>query len=297
MRSFLLFLSVVVLSVNILKAQEKEPVHYVDPFIGTDFFGHTFPGPCLPNGMVQLSPDIGTKGWTYCAGYVYSESSIIGFSHKHWSGVGMVDGGEVLLMPTLGDKIQVIPGSLKNPDEGYRSRFNHDNEIASAGYYSVLLDDTKIKVELTTTKRAGFHRYTFPKAQNSRIILDLGHQIGNFSPVGKSELRILDNKRIEGVKSGGFGNVYFVAEFSKPFKYYGTFDASYVTPESGGSLFPYKSGEAGNKIGAFLNYDTEENEQILVKVGISYTSVEGARKNLEAEIRLCDFESVRNKAR
>lgn len=297
MRSYLFLLAILVLLVSYSSAQDKNPVDFVDPFIGTDFFGHTFPGPCLPNGMVQLSPDVGTKGWTYCAGYIYSENSIMGFSHKHWSGVGMVEGGEVLIMPTRGDKIQVIPGSLKNPDEGYRSGFSHENESASPGYYSVLLDDTKIKVELTATKRVGFHRYTFPKAANSRIILDLGHQIGNFSPVGKSELRILDNYRIEGVKSGGFGNVYFVAEFSKPFKYYGTFDASYVTPESGGSLFPYKSGEAGGKIGAFLNYDTEENEQILVKVGISYTSIEGARKNLEAEIPHWDFERVKTEAR
>ena len=286
------------LGVAVHKASgQKNPVDYVDPFIGTDFFGHTFPGACLPNAMVHLSPDVHTQGWTYCAGYIYSESSIMGFSHTHWSGVGMVNGGEVLLMPHIGDKLQIIPGSRKNPDEGYRSRFDHANELASPGYYSVLLKDYNINAELTSTQRAGFHRYTFPKADNARIILDLGHQIGNMSSGGISNLKIIDNYRIEGAKSAGLGNVYFVAEFSKPFKYYGTFDASYVTPESGGSVFPYKNAEAGNKIGAFVNYDTNQDEQILVRVGISYTSIEGARKNLQAEIPHWDFDKVKNDAR
>ena len=129
--------------------------------------------------MVHLSPDVNNQGWTYCAGYVYSESSIMGFSHTHWSGVGMVNGGEVLIMPTVGDKLQVTPGPLSNPDEGYRSRFDHADETATPGYYSVFLKDYKVKAELTATRRAGFHRYTFPKANNSQIILDLGHQIGS----------------------------------------------------------------------------------------------------------------------
>ncbi len=275
---------------------EKQPSEYVNPFLGTDFFGHTFPGASLPYAMVHLSPDVGTKGWTYCAGYVYSENSIMGFSHTHWSGVGMVNGGDILLMPVVGDKLQIIPGSKNNPDEGYRSRFSHDDETASPGYYSVLLKDYKIKAELTATRRAGFHRYTFPKANNAKIILDLGHQIGNMKSDEVSELSIIDNHRIEGEKAAGLGKVYFVAEFSKPFRYYGTFDATYVTPESGGSIFPYKNGEKGDKIGAFVTFKTEENEQILVKVGISYTSVEGARKNLKAEIPDWDFEKVRNDA-
>ncbi|MDX1284533.1 MAG: GH92 family glycosyl hydrolase, partial [Draconibacterium sp.] len=278
-------------------SEKKELVNYVDPFIGTDFFGHTFPGASRPYSMVHLSPDVHTQGWTYCAGYIYSESSIMGFSHTHWSGVGMVNGGEVLLMPHIGDKLQIIPGTRENPDEGYRSRFDHEDESASPGYYSVLLKDYGVNVELTSTQRAGFHRYTFPKANNAKVILDLGHQIGNMSSGGISELKIVDNYRVEGAKNAGLGNVYFVAEFSKPFKYYGTFDASYVTPESGGSVFPYKNAEAGTKIGAFLNFNTKEDEQILVKVGISYTSVEGARKNLNAEIPHWDFDKIRKESR
>jgi len=282
---------------NSASAQSGNPVDYVNPFIGTDFFGHTFPGASLPFAMVHLSPDINTEGWTYCAGYIYSESSIMGFSHTHWSGTGMVSGGDVLLMPTVGNKLQTLPGSLENPEEGYRSRFNHADEIATPGYYSVLLKDDNIKVELTSTLRAGFHRYTFPKAENSRVILDLGHQIGANSSEDLSELKILNNYRIEGVKSAGLGKVYFVAEFNKPFAYYGTFDNDYKTPESGGGIWPYKNGETGKSIGAFVTFRTAENEQILVKVGMSYTSVEGARKNLNAEIPHWDFDRVRNDAR
>ncbi len=278
-------------------SKRQEAIDFVNPFIGTDFFGHTFPGSSLPFAMVHLSPDVGTEGWNYCAGYIYSDNSIMGFSHTHWSGVGMVNGGEILLMPTVGDKLQIVPGSAENPDEGYRSRFDHANESASPGYYSVLLKDYNIKVELTSTKRVGFHRYTFPKANNSQIILDLGHQIGDMESSTNSELRIVDDTHIEGVKSAGLGQVFFVAEFSKPFLYYGTFDASYYTPESGGSVFPYKNGEAGEKIGAFMRFRTTENEQILVKVGISYTSLEGAKRNLEAEIPGWNFDEIHENAR
>jgi predicted alpha-1,2-mannosidase len=153
-----------------------------------------------------------------------------------------------------------------------------------------------VKVELTATRRAGFHRYTFPQSDHARVILDLGHQIGSNSSAEQSELSIYNNNRIEGVKSAGLGKVYFVAEFSKPFKYYGTFDNDLKTPESGGSLWPYKNGESGKNIGAFVVFNTMEDERILVKVGISYTSVEGARKNLNAEIPAWNFDGIRAKA-
>ncbi len=294
---YTLTLILVVVFYQIGYSQTKEPVDYVDPFIGTDFFGHTFPGASLPNALVHLSPDINTEGWTYCAGYIYSESSLMGFSHTHWSGVGMVNGGEILLMPTTSTKLHIAPGSLENPDAGYRSRFDHEDEKASPGYYSVKLKDYDVTAELTATQRAGFHRYTFPKSMNSRIILDVGHQIGDMTKGEFSELKIIDNNRIEGAKAAGLGKVYFVAEFSKPFLYYGTFDASYKTPESDGSIFPYKNAEVGDKIGAFVQYHTEENEQVLVKVGISYTSIEGARKNLHQEIPDWDFDNVKENAK
>ena len=201
MKTFLsrLFLLIFLLAAGIqysAQAPSDKATDHVNPLLGTDFFGHTYPGAALPFAMVHLSPDMNTQGWTYCAGYIYSDNSIMGFSHTHWSGVGMVNGGEVLLMPNVGDKLHTTPGAPENPGEGYRSRFDHADEVASPGYYSVVLKDYKVKVELTATKRAGFHRYTFPKANNARVILDLGHQIGENKSEQLSELRIIENKRI-----------------------------------------------------------------------------------------------------
>lgn len=270
---------------------------YVNPFIGTQFFGHTYPGASLPFAMVHVSPDCNTTGWTYAAGYTYSDNYIIGFSHTHFSGTGMTAGGDILFQPTVTDKIQVVPGSDANPDNGYRSKFDHENEKASPGYYSVVLKDYNVNVELTASKRVAFHRYTFPESKNANIIIDLGHQIGSSVGNGPSEISIINNSQIEGHKSTSSGEVYFCASFSKPFKYYGTFDASGRRPESNGSIFPYKNGEIGDRIGSFVTYQTEENEQIMVKVALSYISIEGARKNLETEINDWDFERVRNEAK
>ena len=276
--------------------QAAEPVDYVDPFIGTDFFAHMFPGPGLPFGMVHLSPDTYTQGWTYASGYQHADNSIMGFSHTHYSGVGMVAKGDLLIMPTLGQKLQVTPGSRENPDEGYRSRYDHADESASPGYYSVHLKDYDIEAELTVTTRAGMHRYTFPESEDSHILIDLGHIIGD-APTGKSHLEFANNNTIQGYKLSQEATLYFVAEFSKPFAAYGTWDGNYATPESGASLFPYKSAESGSNIGAFVNYSTHSNEIILVKVGLSYVSVEGARNNLKAEIPGWDFDRVRSDAK
>ncbi len=274
----------------------KNPVDYVDPFIGTDFFGHTFPGATLPFAMVQLSPDIDTEGWTYSSGYSYQDNTIMGFSHTHLSGTGYTGCGDVLIMPTVSDKILVAPGSKDDTSIGYRSVFSHEKETASPGYYSVLLDDYKIKVELTTTKRVGFHRYTFPKSRKAPIIMDLGHTIGGTYEKDISKITIVNDSLVTGVKSSRGVKVYFAAQFSKPFDYFGTFDAEYTFPESGNHLLPFNSEMAGRKIGAFLIYQTEQDEQVLVKVGISFVSVEGAQINMEAEINHWDFNKVKDDA-
>ena len=292
-------LSSIVLTIILSMAsceQAKEPVDYVDPFIGTDFFAHMFPGPGLPFGMVHLSPDVHTKGWTYASGYQYADNSIIGFSHTHYSGVGMVAKGDILLMPTVGQKLQVVAGSRENPDEGYRSRFDHSEETASPGYYSVQLKDYDVKAELTTTKRAGMHKYTFPKSDDAHILLDLGHIIGT-APSEKSHLEFTDNNAIQGYKVSLEATVYFVAEFSKEFAAYGTWDGNYKTPESSASVFPYKSAESGSNIGAFVNFQTSQNEVIYVKVGLSYVDMEGARNNLHTEIPDWNFDHVKYDAR
>ncbi len=276
--------------------KSAEPVDYVDPFIGTDFFAHMFPGPGLPFGMVHLSPDTYTQGWTYASGYQHADNSIMGFSHTHYSGVGMVAKGDLLIMPTVGQKLQITPGSRENPDEGYRSRFDHADETASPGYYSVHLKDYNIEAELSVSLRAAIHKYTFPESEDAHILIDLGHIIGE-APSGKSHLEFANNNTIEGYKLSQEATLYFVAEFSKEFAAYGTWDGSYNTPESSASLFPYKSAESGSNIGAFVNYRTSANESVYVKVGLSYVSVDGARKNLEAEIPGWDFDRVRSDAR
>ena len=273
------------------KVETKEPVSLVDPMIGTDFFGHTFPGVATPFGLVQLSPDNGTQGWNYAAGYRYNNPTIMGFSHTHFSGVGMTSGGEILLMPTVGPQIQIDAGTVENPDSGYRSRFSHSTETAYPGYYSVLLQDYQVKVELTATQRAGFHRYTFPEAEKATILLDLGHEIGNEGPE-LSALTIHNDIQVSGYKNRDGVKIYFAMEFDTPFLYAGTFDQDYNTPESGEGIFPYKSGEKGKNIGAFFCYSTSAQQQIQVKVGISFVDVAGARKNLQQEIPGWDFNEI-----
>ena len=275
----------------------KSPNNFVNPFIGTDYFGHTFPGATLPFAMVQLSPDTYTQGWTYASGYQYADNSIMGFSHRHFSGVGMTALGDILVMPTVSSKIQVNPGSKEKPDEGYRSRFDKTEETASPGYYSVKLKDYNIKAELTVTKRVGFHKYTFPKAENAHILIDLGHSLGKLSEK-KSHIKIINNTQVEGYKCSTRGTVYFVAEFSKPFSSYGTWNKSYKKPESGGGVInPYKSAETGTEVGVFLDYSTSVDEAVLVKVAISHVSIEGAKKNLKVELDHWDFNKVRTDAK
>jgi len=266
-----------------LSAQVKLTT-YVKPFVGTDGHGHTYPGAASPFGMVQLSPDTDTKGWDWCSGYHYSDNSIIGFSHTHLSGTGCADYGDILFMPVTG-KLKLEPGTKEDPDSGYRSRFKHENEKAKPGYYSVLLDDYNIKAELTVTQRAGFHKYTFPKSSDSRIIIDLVHGIED--KVRDAEIKIVDNKTIQGYRrSMGWAKdhtVYFYAEFSKPFKKSVVVNAGSITDQNSAK---------GKEIKAFVEYDTNEGEAVLVRVGISHSSAEGAKKNLKAEITGWDFDAV-----
>ena len=220
--SFLLFV-IFFLCVNF--AGSIDPIRYVDPFIGTAEHGHTFPGACVPFGMVQPSPDTGTTGWDWCSGYHYSDESIMGFSQTHLSGTGAADYGEIMLMPIVGE-LKVIPSPKKNTWFGYRSKFKHYTEEAKPGYYSVYLDDYKIKVELTASKRVAFHRYTFPKSDKSYVLLDLFHRIGDASE--KVDARIVGKDEIVGHITGGHfcgaakpHTVYFVIKFSKPFEKFG----------------------------------------------------------------------------
>ena len=138
-------------------SSQNKVTSYVNPFVGTAGHGHTYPGPSVPFGMVQLSPDTRMEGWDACGGYHYSDNSIIGFSHTHFSGTGVPDYGDILIVPTTGP-LAIDKGKPDRPETGYRSRFRHETEVATPGYYSVLLDDYGIRAELTTSARVGVHR-------------------------------------------------------------------------------------------------------------------------------------------
>ena len=237
----------------------------------------------MPFGMVQVSPDTPLQGWDGCSGYHYSDSIILGFSHTHLSGTGCGGLGDMLLMPAVGD-VHLNAGS---PGNGYASSFSHDQEHATPGYYAVFLKDPKVAVELTATERSGFHKYTFPQSDKARIILDLAHGIGN-NPV-EAALKVENGNTISGYRiSDGWGGrrtVYFVIQFSKPFDSFGI--------EKDGTRLAADAHESvGREIKAFVSYKTAANEAIFVKVGISGTGIEGAQKNLAAEIPGWDFDGV-----
>lgn len=269
-------------------AQQK-PIEWVDPFIGTDGFGHTFPGATTPFGMVQLSPDTRTTGWENCSGYHSSNKTIIGFSHLHLSGTGAADYGDIMFMPTIGNQIR--PGEESKPETGYRSQFKKENEQAKPGYYSVTLDDHQIKVELTATTRVGMQRYTFPASQNARVILDLSHGIEDKAI--ETYIQIIDNSTIQGYRrSRGWAKnqiVYFHAEFSTPFASYGVYDIQ--SNELEGAQHRTK----GGLIGSF-QFKTSKGEKILVKTGISTVSSENAKLNMTKELPGWDFEKTMKQA-
>jgi len=259
---------------------------YIDPLIGTGGHGHTYPGPSLPFGMVQLSPDTRLSGWDGCSGYHYSDSIIYGFTHTHLSGTGANDYGDILLMPTVGPVV-LNPGYPTVSAQGYSSKFSHDREEVSAGFYKVFLEDYKIDVELTATLRAGLHKYTFPKTTEANIILDLQHR----DEVLSSFIRVVNEYEVEGLRrSKSWAKdqfVYFVIRFSKPFKNYGLY--LHDIEQSGTEL-------NGSSVKAHFSFNTKRNETILVKVGISAVNVEGARKNLDAEIPQWRFDKIKNRA-
>jgi predicted alpha-1,2-mannosidase len=300
-----------------VSAQEETEnlIQYVDPFIGTKEMGHTFPGACVPFGMVQLSPDTDTVPYAvdgkytgtvyrYCAGYQYNDKTIVGFSHTHFSGTGHSDLGDFLLMPAVGE-IQLNPGTADNPESGYRSRFRHETEKAEPGYYSVTLDDYSIKAELTASTHTGFHQYTFPESSDAHVVLDMNHGIYNYD--GKvlwSYIRVENDTLVTGYRiTSGWARtnyLYFAMVFSKPFKSYGgkneeelvykgfwrKFDQEHNFPEM-----------AGKKLKAHFDFQTGSGEKVKIKFAISAISTDGALKNLQSEIPHFDFNETRTEAR
>jgi len=284
------------MAIAFFSCKNSEPISltsYVKPLIGTSGHGHTFPGAAVPFGMVQLSPDTYNEGWDWCAGYHYSDNSIMGFSHTHLSGTGRGELLDVLMMPTTG-AMQFEPGTRENPDGGYRSRYSHQNEVAKAGYYSVVLDDYKIKAELTATQRAGFHRYTFDKDEKANLIIDMAHSFKTDSILNGTFSIINDTLIVGSHRSKGWGEptekywvqheVFFAARLSKPIK-----TASFWVD---GKIVEGVKVVEGKFVKTNLVFDIAQNKQLQIKVGISGVDVEGAIKNVDAEITNWDFDKV-----
>jgi len=287
-------------------------IQHVNPFIGTQKMGHTYPGATVPFGMVQLSPDTDTipyedngeynrKVYEYCAGYQYDDPTIVGFSHTHFSGTGHSDLGDILIMPTTGE-LHVNPGTEAEPGKGYRSRYSHDREHAEPNYYSVDLLDYDITAELTTSTRVGFHKYTFPSNEEAHIILDMIHGIYNYEAKNVwTFIRVENDTLLTGYRqTSGWARtrtVYFAISFSKAFKSYGHhkkdnhvykgFYKKFNETEN----FPEM---AGRQLRAYFDFDLEQGEELKIKVALSPVSTEGAINNMISEVPHWDFERVKS---
>ena len=272
------------------KEKSKIPVDYINPFIGTGGHGHTYPGATVPFGMVQLSPDTRKDSWDGCSGYHYSDSVVFGFSHTHLSGTGIGDYGDIRFMPTVGE-LKANPG-YENSGAGYGSSFDHEREQAKAGYYATYLIDYNIYVGLTATERAGFHKYMFPKSDESHIILDLKESVTS-EKILESEINIVSKTEVSGFRrTQGWASdqyVYFYAEFSKPFESFGIVED--------GVKVEAKAKAEAKDLKAWFDFETSTGETIFLKVGISAVDVKGAKNNLYSEIPGWDFKAVRESAR
>lgn len=260
---------------------KKNLTQYVNPFVGTDGPGNTYPGAVAPFGMVQLSPDNGLPGWDRIAGYFWPDSTIAGFSHTHLSGTGAGDMYDILIMPMNSRFTESL--TLEGDYRPY-SKFSHDREEASPGYYKVDLLSSGITAELTTSKRVGFHRYTFPKDSASKIILDLGYKLNWDNPYD-TKIIIENDSTISGYrKSNGWArdqHVYFTAQFSKAFKNIQLFE---------GESKAYGENVNAAKTKFVAEFPTSDKEQILIKVALSSASIAGAKKNLNAELNSWNFD-------
>jgi predicted alpha-1,2-mannosidase len=284
------------------------PYDDVDPFIGTGGEGHTYPGATVPFGMVQLSPETDVRhfkqSFPWAAGYRHSDKTILGFAHTHFSGTGHSDLGDVLMMPSVGP-VQLAPGPADDPDAGYRSRYSHEEESAQPGYYSVVLKDPGVKVELTATTRVGVQRYTFPQSEQAHVVLDLTSSIYNYEgKVLLSQIRVDSPTRVTGFRhTRGWApnrKLYFALEFSKPFASYGLAneqEEEYAGFGRTGKLLENYPEAVGRKLKAYFNFKTTAGEVVLAKVAISSVGIDGALKNLQAEVPGWDFDGVRAAAR
>lgn len=315
-----------------VSAGAQSPASYVNPFVGASTstkaagtyhgLGKTFPGADTPFGMVQVSPNTITGG-DNGSGYSYEHTSIEGFAFTQMSGIGWYgDLGNFLVMPTAG-KLKTSAGTLEHPEGGYRSQYSKVSEKASAGYYAVKLTDNNIKAEMTAAPHSGMLRFTFPKNKQSRIQIDLARRVGGTST--EQYVKVINSNTIEGwmkctPDGGGWGNgdghaeytVYFHAEFSKPLKNYGVWSANipndwkrkredvesakYRAQIANAEILPQTKEKQGKHLGFYTEFATNANEQVVMKAGISFISMDGARNNLNKEITDWNFDAVHQRA-
>ena len=327
---FLLLVVVMITSINVFFSctQSKQPVDYINPFIGASTnvedagtlhgLGKTFPGATTPFGLVQLSPNTITGG-DNGPGYSYEHTTIEGFAFTQMSGIGWYgDLGNFLVMPTTGE-LKTSSGRISNPEEGYRSRYSKEEEVAKAGYYAATLSDYNIRAEATAAPHSGMLRFTFPENKQSRIQIDLARRVGGTST--EQYVKVVDENTIQGwmkctPEGGGWGNgagqpyytVYFYAQFSKPLMNYGIWSADipddwtrkrqdiererYQKRVSLSKVERELTEKQGKHLGFFTEFETGTEEQVLLKSGISFVSMEGAKSNLLSEIPDFDFEKV-----
>jgi predicted alpha-1,2-mannosidase len=307
------FTAALCLAAICVKAQTlSNLVQYVHPLIGTEGMGHVFPGATVPFGMVQLSPETDTISYDqnghynpdvykYCAGYQYTDKTIVGFSHTHFSGTGHSDLGDFLVMPTIGE-LKLNPGTADKPGSGYRSGFSHANEVSEANYYKVKLDASNIIAEMTTTARVGFHQYTFPQTDHAHIILDLTAGLYNYPDKNVwTYVKVINDSLLVGYRqTNGWARtrtLYFAMAFNKKFMahgfannspkeiyrgFWGKFDQRHNFPEI-----------AGKQIKAWFDFKTTAGEKIKIKMALSPVSMDGALNNMRTEAPGWDFEQVK----
>ncbi len=265
------------------KNEKQDLAQYVKPFVGTGGHGHTYPGAVAPFGMIQNSPDTRMDSWDGCSGYHFSDSTILGFSLTHLTGVGCNDYGDFRFSP--------ITGKVSCNSKDYSSSFKHENEIAKAGYYSVILDDYNIKVELNAGERSAMQRYTFPQTDDAHIIIDLQESNTSAETIYESFITIESDNAISGFRRTGQWAkdqyLYFYAEFSEPFTGYGIW--------SDNVEYPNVKHAEGKDLQAWLDFDATDGTPIVMRVATSAVDVDGAKKNLAAEINGFDFDALTQK--
>ena len=280
MRKFALFITLSVFHFSLLA--QKDYSSLVNPFIGTGGHGHTYPGASMPFGMMQLSPDTRGADWDGSSGYHYSDSVIYGFSHTHLSGTGIPDYCDVLFMPFIGD--------VKWDSKEYRSTFSHKNEKANPGYYEVVLDKANIKAQLTTSVRSGMHQYIFPNNyKEGSVLIDLKWR----DEVLESWIEKVSEYELRGFRrSKSWAQnqyLYFYIKFEKPIK-------NYFVLNDGGKIVS-DSKVSGKSLKLAMKFDLSNNKFVRAKVGISGVSSEGAKLNLDSEIKDWNFDALKSKAR